>query len=446
MPISLYLCGMNIQKIVIAICLLALHYSVMAQDAYSELLADVHKAAGIYYALPATDTYPQTPPPEGKKAFYISHYGCSAAHYLEPSKIYDEPLSILMHADSLGKLTDLGRDVMQRLKRISEDAHLRTGELTASGIRQIRQQTKLMAETFPEVFIKGSFIDGRSIVLNRCILTMQEALLQLAPITQYQDIRTKASHHNDTWMDPVDKELEALRSNAQVMAHYEAFKAANTENSRLMKSLFNDDTYVKQQIKADELSKQLFLLAGNIQHTELAPTTTLFDIFTPQEIHRHWRIQNAWNYIQYGGYTLNGGHQAYAQRAPLWNLLHMGDSVRTLKMPVTHLRYTTPAMLLSLACLMELDSLGIQTENLDTLENRGWKDYCIAPFGGSIQVIHYRSSPDDPDMLIKVLLNGREARLPIASDCAPYYKWQDVKRYYLRKLYTYEIRFHSKKR
>ena len=60
-------------------------------------------------------------------------------------------------------------------------------------------------------------------------------------------------------------------------------------------------------------------------------------------------------------------------------------------------------------------------------------------------MIHYRSERGDPDVLVKVLLNGHEARLPIKSDCAPYYHWNDVKRYYLRKLYRYESRrFNSK--
>ena len=65
--------------------------------------------------------------------------------------------------------------------------------------------------------------------------------------------------------------------------------------------------------------------------------------------------------------------------------------------------------------------------------------------GGSIAMIHYRSERNDPDVLVKVLLNGNEARLPIETDCAPYYHWDDVKRYYLRKLYRYEnMRFNEK--
>ena len=80
----------------------------------------------------------------------------------------------------------------------------------------------------------------------------------------------------------------------------------------------------------------------------------------------------------------------------------------------------------------------MQTDNLDSLEAMGWADYRIAPLGGSIVMIHYRKDHFDEDVLVKVLLNEREARLPIETDCAPYYHWNDVKRYYLRKLYRYE--------
>ena len=41
-------------------------------------------------------------------------------------------------------------------------------------------------------------------------------------------------------------------------------------------------------------------------------------------------------------------------------------------------------------------------------------------------------------MLVKILLNEDEARLPISTDCAPYYHWSDVRRYYLDKLASYK--------
>jgi hypothetical protein len=37
-----------------------------------------------------------------------------------------------------------------------------------------------------------------------------------------------------------------------------------------------------------------------------------------------------------------------------------------------------------------------------------------------------------------VLLNENEATLPLPSDLAPYYRWSDFRKYYLKKLDAYE--------
>ncbi len=63
----------------------------------------------------------------------------------------------------------------------------------------------------------------------------------------------------------------------------------------------------------------------------------------------------------------------------------------------------------------------------------------MVPMAGNIQMIFYRkngsSSPDD--VLVKVLLNEREATLPVDSDLKPYYRWSDVRDYYLKKIAPY---------
>jgi hypothetical protein len=212
----------------------------------------------------------------------------------------------------------------------------------------------------------------------------------------------------------------------------------NSGNARLMKSLFNDQNFLIKETDPGVLSRQLFVLAGSIQHTDLAGRTTLYDLFTPEEILSHWKKLNAKYYIMNGACTLNGGTQPFMQSASLRNMIHMGDSAQNRMTPMAHLRFTNENVVMALACLMELNNCGLQTDNLDSIGDLGWRSHNIAPLGGSIMMIHYRSEMGDPDMLVKVLLNGEEARLPIETDCAPYYHWDDVKRYYLRKLYRYE--------
>lgn len=415
--------------------------SVQAQtDVIKEMKADINRAAGMFYTRPVGKMPKDTPPPAGKKPFYINHYGCPGAYYLDKSEYYTETYAIFAKADSLGKLTPLGKDVFRRIRLLCEDAKGRYGELTEKGAQQSRALVKQMVERFPDMFTAKGYYSVRSVVENRCILTMQEGLLQLSAMQQPLTARSRVSFQDKPFMDPEDKLLTSQRLDSLTRGRYERFRLLNSDDGRLMGSLFNDQNYVITNIDASELTKQLYILAGDVQHTDIAGVVTLYDIFTPQELHRQWRRQNAWHYINYGGCTLNGGYQAYLQRGLLRNMMHMGDSVMKRYNPLMHLRYTHANVVMSLACLMDLDGYGLHTANLDSLEAYGWANYRIAPLGGSIEMIHYRSERGDPDVLVKVLLNGHEARLPIETDCAPYYHWSDVKRYYLRKLYRYESR------
>ena len=412
---------------------------VAAQTIAEELRADVLRAAGLHYAQPVLASPHDTPPPAGKTPFYISHFSCPSAYYLERQEYYDDPYMTLASADSLGKLTDIGREVLCSVKQLRNEAREKTGELTEVGKQQAREMARQLTLRLPEMFTDNTFVDGRSVVENHCLLTMGEAALEISRAHQPMNMYINASRRTISWLDPQDKVLEEQRKNPDAMARYAEFTTRwAPDDQRLMRVLFNDADYAAG-IDAAALSRQLFDLAGSPHYA--APLATqhfnLFDLFTPEDIHRHWMRRNAWAYIRYGGCMLNGGQQPYIQRQPLWNLIHQGDSIMKLDYPVVHLRYTHENVVMSLVCLLELDGYGVQTSCLDSLEAYGWADYRISPLGGSMIMVHYRTDKNDPDPLVRVLLNGREAQLPIASDCAPYYHWQDVKRYYLRKLYAY---------
>ena len=153
-------------------------------------------------------------------------------------------------------------------------------------------------------------------------------------------------------MDPTDEKLTSAWTNEKTSTLFAQFASLNDSHTRLMEALFNDQNFIITHFDAAKLARQLFRLASSIQHTELAGKVTLFDIFTPDEIHRHWRRQNVLNYMRYGGYTGNGGTQPYQQRSTLRNMIHMGDSVLKRYAPLSHLRYTNEQVILALASLM----------------------------------------------------------------------------------------------
>ena len=170
--------------------------SVQAQtDVIKEMKADINRAAGMFYTRPVGKMPKDTPPPAGKKPFYINHYGCPGAYYLDKSEYYTETYAIFAKADSLGKLTKLGQGY---------------GELTAKGAQQSRAYVKQLVERFPDMFTAKGYYSVRSVVENRCILTMQEGLLQLSAMQQPLTARSRVSFQEKPFMDPEDKLLRNL--------------------------------------------------------------------------------------------------------------------------------------------------------------------------------------------------------------------------------------------
>ena len=415
---------------------------VAAQTIAEELRADVLRAAGLHYAQPVLASPHDTPPPAGKTPFYISHFSCPSAYYLERQEYYDDPYMTLASADSLGKLTDIGREVLCSVKQLRNEAREKTGELTEVGKQQAREMARQLTLRLPEMFTDNTFVDGRSVVENHCLLTMGEATLEISRAHQPMNMYINASRRTISWLDPQDKVLEEQRKNPDAMARYAEFTTRwAPDDQRLMRVLFNDPDYAAG-IDAAALSRQLFDLAGSPQHEVSAASQhfNLFDIFTFEEIHRHWMRRNAWAYIRYGGCTLNGGQQPYIQRQPLWNLIHQGDSIMMLDYPVVHLRYTHESVVMSLVCLMGLNGYDLKTTNLDDVERRGWWSSSVFPMASNLQFIFYRRNPKDRDVLFKVLLNEQEAKLPILAVSGPYYRWTDFRRYCLNKIDRYEKR------
>ena len=168
--------------------------------------------------------------------------------------------------------------------------------------------------------------------------------------------------------------------------------------------------------------------------------TYLTDLFTTEDLYRMWQIDNALWYLQYGFCPLNGGDYPYSQRHLLRRIIEDADSCIRLEKPGAQLRFGHETVLLPLVCLIGINGYDLQTTNLDDLEEKGWWCSSVFPMGSNVQFIFYRRDPADKDVLFKVLLNEQEARLPIHTDCAPYYHWADFRRYCLKKLDRYEKR------
>lgn len=426
------------RQLIVIIALLYISIGLQAQIARDEIRKDIHYSASNYLAYPGPRQMKLTPAPSGKKPFYLSHYGRHGSRFLIEQNDYDFPYQILAKADSAGKLTPLGKDVLKRVMLLRAEADNHFGELTPLGAKQHQQIAKRMFERFPEVFEGKTNIDAKSTTVNRCILSMEYALLQLISMNPNLRVAHEAAKFDMWYMNYQDKKLNRQKMDSTIKVVFQDFLQKYDKSELLMEKLFNDMAYAKKQVDARELTSALFKLASNLQSTELRRKITLYDLFSDEEVYGYWKINNAWWYINFGGYTLNGSKQPYSQRMLLRRIIQEADSCIQLERPGATLRFGHDTMVLPLTCLLELDGYGLQTDNLESLERKGWLNYKIFPMGANVQFVFYRKDLQDKDVLVKVLLNENEVSLPVRSNTEPYYKWSDVRDYYLRKLDAYQ--------
>lgn len=408
---------------------------------WAQLSRDVFKAdrelsASNYVAYRA----PQealTPAPKGYHPFYLSHYGRHGSRYLIGRSDYDRPYRILLKADSLGKLTPRGRTLLAQVRTIRDEAMGRDGELTLRGAEQHKGIARRMVERFPEVFAGRTHVDAKSTTVIRCILSMENALQQLLVMNPELDIRHDASEHDMWYMNQPDRRLDRMKNSPEAKAALREFNARHENYAHTMETIFNDTAYWRHEINAGSLNHSLFKLASNMQSTDLRDSISLYDLFTDEEIYDNWLRDNAWWYVAYGPSPLSGGVQPFSQRNLLRMMIHEADSCIALPHPGATLRYGHDTMVMPLTCLLDLDGLGQPVLSLDSLDLRGWRNYDIFPMACNIQMVFYRSDAPDGDILVKVFRNEHETRLPLKSGMEPYYRWKDVRAFYLARLDGY---------
>ena len=411
--------------------------NVAAQQAKDEIFADVRLSASNHLAYPGPSQHELTPAPKGYRAFYISHYGRHGSRYLIGQDEYSAPLEVLARADSLGKLTPLGADVLRRVRLLEAEADGRLGELTPLGAEQHRQIARRMYERFPDVFKGDVCVDAKSTVVIRCILSMENELQELLRLNPRLRVSHDASMHDMYYMNQSDPVLSAGKTPRRAQVAWNDFCSRHVSRAALMQRLFNDAGYVKYEVDTLDFAARLFKLASNLQSSPLGEEMTLYDVFTKDELYNFWLADNASWYIGYGACGLNGATQPFSQRNLLRNIIHQADSCIALERPGATLRFGHETMVLPLACLLGLNGYDLSTSDLESLVGKGWVNYKVFPMGANIQLVFFRRGADDADVLVKVLLNEDEATLPVPTDCAPYYHWSDFKEYYLKKLDQY---------
>ena len=366
-----------------------------------------------------------TPAPKGYEPYYMSHYGRHGSRWLIWEGEYTLPMNTLKDARMAGKLTPVGEETLKKLEAFFPTTIKRLGDLTTVGERQHHGIGKRMAQNFPEIFKhKDVKIDARSTTVFRCILSMIAECEELAAANPTAQIHNDVSESLQYYLNQPWEGIVKQMGKGTGDQEEKAYKQKYTHPERLIKVLFNDEAWVRDNVAAGDFMRRLFDVAANMQSHDT--DIELLSLFTDDEIYDQWRIRNIGWYLDYGPSMVSGQKMPFSQRNLLKNIIETADTITQ-----------TQATLRFGHELLELDNCGMAVENLDELD-KYWRNYRIFPMGCNIQLVFYKPQKGQGDILVKALLNERETYMPAQTDNWPYYKWQDLRQYYLDKLAKFD--------
>lgn len=421
--------------------------------AISGIAQDRHQMGSNYYAYP-TPTAKYTKAPVGYKPFYLSHYGRHGSRFHQPADHYHALYNTLAKADSAGKLTNLGKSLLKRAKYLDEYAAPRAGDLTQLGVAQHQGIAKRMVKSFPEIFKNDAYVEAYASTSVRCVVSMAAFLEELHALKPKVEIHQESGKYLMSFISPLDFGKIIDESNTPAWQKENEKLYSHVNPTRMMRTIFNDSNYIQKNVDAGDLFSKIYEIGNSLQGSPEIEFS-FDDLWTEEDLTARWHAQNAWWYSVLGNNPFAQKQGLDNARPLLKNVLDEADKViaadtaktdktagkKPAKKTTATLRFGHDTVIFPFAVLLQLENgtqnTGIETADMENL-HKVWRDYEISPMAANIQLVFYKSSKKGAPILVKVMLNEIEQKLPVTCDsatvkncpAAPYYRWEDVKEFY----------------
>ena len=366
-----------------------------------------------------------TKAPRGYKPFYISHYARHGSRYYWNDMLYRELDSLLSTAHNKHLLTAEGEAFYNRFMAAKEELATGVSELTQLGWDQHQRIARIMYGNFPEVFSKGGDVLAISSLSGRCVLSMSAFCQELVQCNPKIEIREQSSRFTLDGVVPTDRQNPVKHKYPRVKPRYEKnrdqFKTDDTLRDRVINRVFTSTDGLPgnlHHIGSNLIN--LYTSLPNIGHEGM-----MGNIITDDDIVGQWEQSNL------GSYSWVFGPQ-YEMIPILQDILRKADAViNGSSHRIADLRFGHDTCIGPLTVLMGINGADRDPEDPYEVKEcyQNWQT-CKA---SNIQLVFYKGKKSTDEILVKCLLNGKEASLPMATDCFPYYKWSDFRQFYEKR-------------
>ena len=399
-------------------------------SALDQLRADPRKAYGTDYPYQLT-TEKLTKAPRGYKPFYISHYARHGSRYYWTPALYRELDVMLTEAHDKHLLTPVGEAFCKRFMDVKSELTTGVSELTDLGWQQHQGIARVMYNNFPEVFRKGGNVMAVSSLSGRCVLSMSAFCQELVQCNPKIEIREQSSNFTLDGVVPTD-------SHNPVKHNYPKGVKPRYEKNR--------DQFKNIDVLRDSIVKRLFITTDSLPGRPHHIGSNLINLYTslPSIGHEGMmeglltdeEVASEWEGNNLGSYSWVFGPQ-YEMIPILEDIIKKADAAITGSSDhIADLRFGHDTCIGPLTVLMGINGADRDPEDPYEVKNiyQNWQT-CKA---SNIQLVFYRGKKSSDDILVKCLLNGVEASLPLPTDNYPYYKWSDFRQFYTDRCKAHE--------
>lgn len=395
----------------------------------AEVLSNRQRAGGSsspYEFIPQS----YTAAPQGYTPFYISHFGRHGSRYHTSAGTFSSLLKTLTEAAENDLLTACGKDLLQRMESASEITQRLSGDLSQVGTREHKEIAARMYSNFPEVFSTNGRtcrIYARATTSPRVILSMAAFSEALKEIDKSIEITREAGNETSSYLNHYTPEYKQYYSEGPWRQIRDEWAKKHIDPSRIINSLFKDASPVGGKAdgsRARRFVQDLFSAAAIMPASGLP---SLYDFFNDDEILVLWQAKNMDQYMQKGPSGIGHDLALDIARPLLKNFIDSAEAALSGNGISADLRFGHGEGLMPLAGLMGIEEAARVESNPDKMYI-AWQDYKITSMAGNIQWIFFTNGSND--ILVKILLNERESRIPVATDSWPYYHWKDIHNYY----------------
>lgn len=385
-----------------------------------------------------------TTAPNGYKPFFINHLGRHGSRHLSSPK-YDVSLyELLSIAEKDNSITPEGLKLKESIAQLMEIEKGNYGLLTDVGVKEQKEIAKRFYENNQEIF--GKEIIATSTYVERAQQSRDAFLEELGQYTPNINFKVSTNDKKDILLRFFDlsPEYEEFSENGSWKKELDSYSKNKNFNTEVLSQLFSKnfiDRLEKGEFKLKDSKGKVVLknptnAVRNLYDLYIIQASIGKDLgfgkyFTEDQLKWYEEVDNLNDFYEKGPGKTGEDIATNIAFPLLENFIVTSDDAIKNQNISANLRFAHAETTIPFITLLDINGYSVKENSLEKVYDK-WLGRDISGMSTNIQWVFYKN--DKNDILVKILHNEKDAELPLATSMKPFYKWSDVRDFYIKKL------------